>query len=323
MSSINSIFEKLNLCKSTLTGTYFFSDIPNIKHHKLGITSDGCPIYFIKCDDKESNFYPSYNLGVEVDFGVDCRITDGRNVISGKFTLVSLKKDSLNLLPYFLDVVMIILKSIPPNSKRLLVKSEIDNLTILFSNMQSEGTGDIQGSWAELLVIERSKNPDYLLSSWHESKTSLFDFNNGSDKLEVKSTQNSDRKHSFSLNQLVANKSSNLIICSVIVSSVGQGKNVFDMLDLIHNRVQDQKLLIKLNSIFTETLGNKVAHAQDIYFDYATAKDSIKFFDVNDIPSLNIKVIPPEITNVHFDCNLRNVKASNIKKFKSKLYKSL
>ena len=182
MNPIYSQFLELNNNPPTHAGVYYYIDIPNVTDHKIGITENGCPIFFIKCDNKDQKKYPSYNLGIDVDFGKDCDIQNGNKTIAGKYTLITLKENSENLLPYFLDIVLIVVQSIPPNSSLQLVKSEIDKLIEMFSNIIGNGTGDIQGLWAELLIIEQSKNPDYLISSWHVLKTALFDFNNGEDK---------------------------------------------------------------------------------------------------------------------------------------------
>ena len=324
MSLIYTLFQKLDNSGPSQQNSYIFVDIPGVKQHKLGVSENGCPIFFIKCDNKDNNKYPSYKLGIDVDFGEDCNITDGKKKITGKYTLITLKENSENLLPYFLDIVLIVVKSIPPNSSLQLVKSEIDKLIEMFSNILGKGNGDdIQGLWAELLIIEQSKNPEYLISSWHVVKTSLFDFNNGEDKLEIKSTKNNERKHTFSLNQLITNKSSDLIIGSVLVAITGQGKNIFDLINAIEKKVKDKNSLVTLGRIVSETLGSKIHEAHNVFFDYASAKDSIAFFDVNDIPKLNSKSIPLEISNIHFDCNLSKVIVVNFKKYKSKLYSSL
>ena len=84
----------------------------------------------------------------------------------------------------------------------------------------------LQGLWAELLVIERSKSPAYLLQSWHVSPNDKFDFNDGIDKIEVKSTRNVRRIHTFSLEQLHPNVNANLLIASVFVIETGHGRTI-------------------------------------------------------------------------------------------------
>lgn len=60
----------------------------------------------------------------------------------------------------------------------------------------------IQGLWAELFVISIASNPEYLLKAWHSSLNDVYDFNDGIDKIEVKSTSKSHRIHKFSYDQL-------------------------------------------------------------------------------------------------------------------------
>ena len=68
------------------------------------------------------------------------------------------------------------------------LKIEIEKLINLFTKFSKPALKTIQGLWAELLIIEQSKNPDYLIQSWHSSTTDKYDFNDGIDKIEVKST---------------------------------------------------------------------------------------------------------------------------------------
>ena len=64
------------------------------------------------------------------------------------------------------------------------------------------------------------------LLSWHTSPNDKFDFNDGKDKIEVKSTKTVRRVHKFSLEQLHPNINSNLIIASVFVIETGHGKTI-------------------------------------------------------------------------------------------------
>ena len=218
---------------------------------------------------------------------------------------------------------MIVVKSIPPNSPTKIIKSEIEKLIVLFSSLLESGSGDIQGLWAELLIVEQSKKPDVLITSWHISADDLIDFNNGADKIEVKSTKRQDRIHTFSLNQLVPNKSSKQIIASVIVIRTGTGKSIFDLIDSIAKKLKNKQLLLTIGNVVSKTLGNKMDEAKDVFFDYNSACDSVAFFDVNDIPKLDSKKIPAEITNIHFDCNLNKIQEVNTSSFKSQLFNAL
>jgi hypothetical protein len=324
LSTIYSLFKTLEKERPTQPDSYRFVNIPGVKNHKLGISSVGNPIFFLQSETNNNSNYTPYNLtGIAVDFNQDCKIRNKNKIIQGKYTIVTLKRDSDNLLSYFLDVVFLVVKSLPPKVSAKTLKSEIDKLIALFSNYLSNGSGEIQGLWAELLVIEQSKKPDYLISSWHITKTDLFDFNDGADKLEIKSTKRQDRIHTFSVNQLATNKNSGLIISSVLVTKSGLGKNIFDLVARIEKKLKDKQLMLKVGALISETLGSGIHDASEIYFDYNSARDNIAFYNASDIPKLDPNRIPIEITNIHFDCNLSKVKIVDRNKMKSKLYKAL
>ena len=321
MTNIYKLFSKLRQYGSSKKDKYFVTDIPGLKNHKLGISTEGSPMFFIL--SKEINLiYLPIELGISVQFGLNCKLTDGKKQMIGNYTIITLKSYNEDLLSYFLDIIYVVIKGLPSIPTLKNVKSEIDKLIELFSNLSKAGTSDIQGLCAELMIIERARNPDYMVASWHSVKNDLFDFNDGKDKIEVKSTSKSERIHSFSLNQLNPNLNSKLIIGSVFIIKTGKGKNIFDLIDLISKRLNNNSR-ITFARIISEIMGEQINKATDFYFDYANAKDRLAFYNVIDIPKLQIDQIPIEVSNVHFDCNLSKVKEFKVGKVKSHLFQSL
>jgi UDP-3-O-[3-hydroxymyristoyl] N-acetylglucosamine deacetylase/3-hydroxyacyl-[acyl-carrier-protein] dehydratase len=98
-----------------------------------------------------------------------------------------LKTDIEYLQEYFLKIVFVLLRNLSDKPLLKDLKIEIDKLINLFSKFTKPPLKTIQGLWAELLIIEQSKNPDYLIQSWHNSSSDKYDFNDGIDKIEVKS----------------------------------------------------------------------------------------------------------------------------------------
>lgn len=82
-----------------------------------------------------------------------------------------------------------------------------------------------------------------------------YDFNDGKDKIEVKSTGNLDRVHMFALDQLNPNTGSELAIVSVITVRSGQGVNVFDMMDAISEKGVTNEQMSKIQEIAYLTIG--------------------------------------------------------------------
>ncbi len=193
----------------------------------------------------------------------------------------------------------------------------------LFSKFSKPATKTIQGVWAELLVIEQSRNPAYLIRAWHNNSTDKFDFNDGSDKIEIKSTAKSRRLHNFSLEQLNPNTNSSLLIVSVLSVETGVGKSIFDIVKLIAKKIKDRKSLLRINEVLAQVLGNDFEKTFEVFFDYQLAIDTLKYYESFNIPKMDPQIISPAISNIHFDCDLTEVTEVKKLKTKSLLHKSL
>ncbi|MDR2926796.1 MAG: PD-(D/E)XK motif protein [Cytophagaceae bacterium] len=304
--SIYKIFADLQRKETMLKDSFSAASLPFTQKHKLGISPEGYPMFFIEC----SNTVHSLDINLEfisVLFNRPCRLSEGNEQSDNIYTIISLKTESVDFQQYFLEVVCIVLEQLPASPTHRQLKTEIQKLIDLFSRFSRPPRKTIQGLWAELFVIEQAKYPEYLIQSWHSSPDDKFDFNDGQDKIEVKSTSAARRVHSFTLEQLNPNRNSNLLIASLFVIQTGQGKNIFDLIDSICKRVQNLQLQFRLNEILSQTLGSDLDKVFDAYFDYQQALDTLAFFDFKDIPSISSNNIPEEISNVRLDCDLSRV----------------
>jgi hypothetical protein len=261
---------------------------------------------------------------ISVQFNRKCLLKTTKNKIEEDvYSIISLKTDSIELQEYFLEIVYLIIKKLSDKPLLKDLKIEVDTLINLFSKFSNPPVKTIQGLWAELLVIEQSRNPDYLIRAWHSSKSDKFDFNDGSDKLEIKSTSKSRRIHNFSIEQLNPNENSNLIIASIFVVETGVGKNIFGLIESIETRVKDKELCFRINEIIAQTLGKDFEKSFDVFYDYQLAVDSIKYYYSEIVPTITSISIPTPITNVRFDCDLTDIRDVKTCKNKSLLHSSL
>ena len=204
-------------------------------------------------------------------------------------------------------ILYFVLLKLPAIAKLKELKIEVEKLISLFNKFSKLPTKTIQGLWAELLVIEQSSNPEYLIRAWHFSPTDKFDFNDGIDKIEVKSTAKSRRIHNFSLEQLNPNKNSKLIIASVFAVETGIGKTIFDLVKMIDDRLKNKEILFRINEVLLDTLGRDFEKSFEHYFDYQLAVDSLAFFDSELVPKIDTLYIRQEISNIHFDSDLSKI----------------
>ena len=318
MQTVFNIFQRLKALSLDNDGSFKIDSLPLIKNHKIGISHLEQPMFFIKCED--SNKIKSIDCNLEfisVQFNRQCQLKNNKNKIEdGCYTIISLKTDLVALQEYFLEVIFLIIKKLSEEPHLKDLKFEVEKLINLFSKFSKPGLKTIQGLWAELLVIEQSSNPDYLIQAWHSSTNDKFDFNDGSDKIEVKSTSKSRRIHHFSAEQLNPNKNSNLIIASIYTIETGIGKNTFALIELIEKRIKNKELSFKLNEIIAETLGKDFEKSFEVFYDYQLALDSIKFYDSESVPRIHSNSIPTEVTYVRFDCDLTDI--SELKSCKNK-----
>lgn len=299
--------------------------VPFSNYHKIGISSDGYPLFFVKCDEKEKSINLNLEL-ISVIFSQECVIKEKETISNENYTIVLLKTLNRDLQQYFTDVFSIILQQIKPIPTEKELYREVRKVIDLFSTITKPPLKSIQGLWAELLVIEKSLNPEYLINAWHVSPSDKYDFNDSKDKLEVKSTTKSKRIHRFSIEQLNANKGSDLLIASTFVIETGTGISILNLRDNIVSKIKDIKVQFRLNEIIYKTIGNEYEKLGDIFFDYQQASDSLMFFEVTDIPSISVGTIPSEVSNVTFDCDLSNVPTTLDKGYNfqdSLLFKSL
>lgn len=324
MNQICELFRGLKDNFSELTDSTHVVSLPLSSRFLLGITKSQTPVFFIECELK--NYSADLNLEyISVMFNKKCSLIDDFNrKFSKVYTVITLNQSDCDFQNYFLEVVYLILQKIPKKADGVLIKKEIDKILQLFSYTSLPAAKSVQGLWAELLVIEQSESPEYLIKSWHNQANSRFDFNDGKDKLEVKSTSLAKRVHDFSLDQLKPNENSKLIIASVFALETTSGKNINDLRKMIFEKVSNIESQSLMDSIVFKVLGNEISKSLDFYFDYQLAVDELKFFDSGSIPK--IENIPAEISNVKFSCDLSNIKSlskNELKKIDSVLFRGL
>lgn len=325
MQNVYKIFQELKNESAIKDDIFPIAKLPTIKNHKLGISLNRQPMFFIKCEDKTKVKSLDINLEfIAIQFNRQCQLTNKKGEIEeGTYTIISLKSDSDYMQIYFLKVVYVLIKDLSEKPMLKELKSEIEKLTNLFTKLSKPAIKTIQGLWAELLIIEKSTDPDYLINSWHNSNSDKYDFNDGENKIEVKSTSKSRRIHNFSLEQLTPNINSKLIISSILTIETGTGTNVFDLVEKIESKLKDHKLISRINEIIASTLGNDIQKAVEIYFDYNFSVDSIQYYESTDIPTIKTTDIPSNIMNVRFDCDLTDIRTTKKTQYKSKLHTSL
>lgn len=273
--------------------------------HRVGCSNEGYPMLFIECCDKEHLSDIKLSL-FRVLFNRRCALADieNKSILEKDYSIIQMISDDQDLIKYFFQVTSIVLNRLPAHPKVSLLKEEISKVIEIFTTPPKFSKEIVRGLWAELLVIERSSNPEYMIKAWHEEPEDRYDFNDSIDKIEVKSTSGDQRSHVFSLEQLSPNDSSGLLIASVFVNATGIGKSVFDLVDMISSRITNTDSNLKLSEIVLKTIGLHIDECNNMHFDYNFAADTLQYYDSNVIPSINKKDVPFAVSSVHFRSDL-------------------
>ena len=324
MDQLYNLYQKT--LKSEIDDNSFRSLSMEFLPHRVGCSNEGFPMLFIECCDKDHLSDIKLSM-FRVLFNRKCSLADidNKNVAEKDYSIIQMVSDDQDLIKYFFQVITIVLKRIPINPKVRTLKEEISKVIEIFTVPPKFSKEVVRGLWAELLVIERSSNPEYLVRACHEEPEDRYDFNDSIDKIEVKSTSGDQRSHLFSLEQLNPNDSSNLIIASVFVNPSGIGKNIFDLMDMISPRLKDTDCSLKLAEIVLKPIGLHLEERRNLYFDYNFASDTLTYYDSKVIPSIDKNSIPSTVSAVHFRSDMSDVPSISVTGFdeNSILFKSL
>lgn len=308
----------------SLQNDFLVESFPEFRNHKIGLDVDGnCAVLVYSSVNEKIKNIPCdeyKHLSILVD--AECELQDNKGKICHqKYTVIKLLDAGYDLQIYFLEICYNILDRIGETPELNNTLDEIFKLLEIFKKLLLPATKTIQGVWSELFVIERSSDPDYMINSWHVNPRDIYDFNDGTDKIEVKSTKQQERSHIFSLNQLNPNPETGVMVVSLLIQETGIGKNIEDLIVSIEERV-GQKEYEHLLEIVHQALGDKFEDSFEVYFDYHYACDNIEFYNAEIIPGILKKHVPKEISEVKFKVNLDLIENVSIIR-ESKLFSSL
>jgi hypothetical protein len=322
MLNLVAIFDSLKP-PDTSTGTparFSAQPIPDYEQHRLGKSMHGMPSLLISVRDPLAAERPAPIIleHLNVQYDIDCRISlpDG-HIEADQFTIVSCTVLDKALHIYFLRVIGTIVVSLGPTPSRLDVARAIDTLVELFRTLTEKPRKSIQGLWAELFLIARTRETAKMVDAWHVTPEDRYDFSAGSQRIEVKSTSGRVRQHHFTLEQLCPPANTQVLVASMFVEYAGAGTSLGELAEKVRSRISETpSLLLHLDQIISATLGENWRDALEDRFDSELAEDTLAFFEVSTIPAVN-RDIPFGVSNVHFKSDLSGCPPINVPQFRA------
>jgi hypothetical protein len=305
------------------TDKLYVGDYPGTINHKIGIDPEEKYLTLLIYGSNPNQFELTQGGGkyLQIKYDVPCTIYDSSGVKTNQnYTILTLKSREKDVEDYFIELCTLLLQRLGNSPKVEEVKLEYEKLESIFIKLSKNSKKSIVGVWGELFLIESSKDPEYFIDCWHKTPKDLFDFNNGSDRVEVKTTTQKRRNHSFEIKQLAQIPGSQTLIASIQTIEIDNGVSILNLINLIKPKVKTNYFEHLIEKTF-DVLGDKLQDSFDTYYDYTVAKGNLRYFDAGLIPKPEL--IPSEVTNVKFTVSLENVKNFDQRKNSNTLFNKL
>ncbi len=305
---MDSLFDRfVALSPATSPGVFDAIRLSDTRSDFLGKTSEGAPIVLLHDASK-----PRYRAGFQLkflkaEFHTTCLVHSDKGEADGQFAIISCDPVATDLHEMFIRSVSASVSDLSVGSETDELQSRFQKLADLFRQFSRPGGRELTGLWAELFVIERSRDVAGALRAWRSTSTERFDFSWSTGQLEVKATTKAIRSHEFGLEQLQDSENRRSFVASFLLQPLNGGKGAMDLAASIESRIYgENKLREKLWQNIAGDLGADFSDAVDKQFDIAYAARNGVLFASSDIPAPHFED-DPRITSVRFVSDLSSV----------------
>ena len=308
MNLIADFFD-LEIPKGKGDNVFSAKTIKGYPNSKIGVNSFSYPVILIHSKN-DGTFLKSKNIRLkylELAHNMECKVMELGKSKMDYFTVIKFKSDNENLQRYFLGVSETLIKSLSETPTQKEVLQHFQNFVEVFQSISDSPKKSLQGLWAELFLIAKSKTPETLLNFWHSNPEEKFDFNSDTEKLEVKSSSSLESIHTFSSEQLNPPHEKQVIIVSLFTKQNPKGQNLEELVEIIRKRINSDELEEKLFRLVAKVLGNTIEQSLKVKYDYELATNSLRFYNVKDISKIEKVHIPYNVSEVRYKSDLSEI----------------
>lgn len=306
-----AIFDSIIAPAQTETSgaVYSVGTIENCPNYLVGKDKDGLACFLLATDSSGPIGHSPIRLeSIDVQFDLRCRVRriDGAES-EHTLTVIRCRESDLELTRYFLSICELMVRILGDDPSRSEIALAVERLATMLQRIRRPPSGPVIGLFGELFFLSRSAHPISAVRAWRSELSSTFDFAVANVRIEVKTTTNRIRKHSFSYEQ--CNPSSGLIVVvvSLQVEESAGGQSLEEIVIGLESRIMSEpELVLKLHQTITETLGSSLRNGLERRFDVHMAESSLRVFDVADVPAIR-SIVPLGVSDVKFLSDLSAV----------------
>lgn len=263
----------------------------------------GEPTVLVANNGGRSQVAPIELRNLLVEYAAPMEVHHENGVTQGTYIVLAANHNRPDLYEAFCTMVEAAVSGLTSNPAAVEVEHTVQALIELFRAAVSPPKKTVVGLWGELLLIDASTDPTVAIRAWHVTPFETHDFVLGSQAIEVKSTERTERIHEFNHSQLVHAAGKTVLIISVLLRRSSTGYSCLDFVDAILSRLTNQQARLKLLRVIHESLGDEIQEANNIRFDHKEALNLIRQVHADLLPSVSV---PPNsgISNIRYSINL-------------------
>lgn len=311
-TSIKETFENLRKKRSESEAQIVISKFNGHENHFFGISNRNELVILFTTEDMAASdlkiaVFPRYeHMQVQLDQKLSVEFDDA-NSTERVFHVLRFRSEDHVIQLYFLQYMEGVVNKIGDDIRVNELVPQLTTALSLFRLVSSPPKIELQGLWAELLLIAESEDSEGMAKDWHVTNSGLWDFQSKNRIVEVKSTIGGQRIHEFKNDQLLPPYGvSEGIVASFILTRTDDGDSIWDLIKEINRKVSTEAS-DKVRKLVHDLLGSRIAHSESVRFDRNVAISKRRYYSITAIPSFEHSSIPSEISDVRFKVHLAGV----------------
>ena len=222
----------------------------------------------------------------------------------GKYHVIQCISQDLSINNQFSKVCQYMFSQLTKEVDTAFIVELFQDIQTLFETSADKDYHSLQiGVYGEMALIKflRKEGRSDLAESWHSDFYTKHDIEiDANHRIEIKTTNNEKRIHSFKHNQLVRGNME-IVVASVKVEECEKGTTLYDLMIEVQKQYSDSKRKLLIDKLIKRC--NISSEDKGIICDEQHVYDEIKFYKAVDVPHIDSPV-PVGVTNIVYDVNL-------------------
>ena len=269
-------------------GMLLASAVPGRKHDYISVGAQQQPVLLLSCASSVGLKRPPISLRhLTVEFGVRFRVRAPFGVVEDDFVVVSLRGDDLGFAEAFCLAADALVAALPEAPSASDIEKVVREFVEVLSVLSLPSSRAIAGLWAELWLMSVALDPPAAVAAWHRDPSDRFDFSFAAHFVEVKATEQEERSHDFSYEQLRRSEAP-VKVASLRLRRAHGGISLADLVTTLQEGLSAELRTKLVKNVFG-AIGSAVSEASEIRFDERFAESNLRVIAADRVP---VVIIP-------------------------------